>query len=84
MTAPQLEDHLVGLELQLVELVESQQRAEVQGRTEDVERLDQQIVELQEELARTAELISEPEEDTDVFPTAHLSAPTAAERAAAA
>ncbi|MDQ3978063.1 MAG: hypothetical protein M3314_00720 [Actinomycetota bacterium] len=84
MTDPQLEDHLVGLELQLVELVESQQRAEVQGRTEDVARLDKEIAELQEELARTAEVISEAEEQSNVFPTARLSAPTAAERAAAA
>ena len=84
MTHPQLEDHLVGLELQLVELVESQQRAEVQGRTEDVERLDREIAELQEELARTADVISEAEGETDVVPTAHLVAPTAAQRATAA
>ena len=84
MTDPQLEDHLVGLELQLVELVESQQRAEVQGRTEDVQRLEKEIAELQEELARTAERISEADEDPEVFPTAHLLAPTAAERAHAA
>ncbi len=84
MTIPQLEDHLVGLELQLVELVESQQRAEVQGRTEDVERLEREISELQEELARTAELISEADQETEVAPSAHLAAPTAAQRAAAA
>ena len=84
MTHPKLEDHLVGLELQLVELVESQQRAEVQGRTEDVARLEKEITELQEELARTAELISEAEEETADVPSAQLYAPTAAERAAAA
>jgi hypothetical protein len=83
MTDPQLEDHVVGLELQLVELVECQQRAEVQGRTEDVTRLDREIAELQEELARTAEVISEAEE-THLAPSAHLDAPTAAQRAAAA
>ena len=83
MTDPQLEDHLVGLELQLVELVETQQRAEVQGRTEDVKRLDKEIAELQEELARTAEQISESEEGSELFPTAQLYAPTAAERTAA-
>ena len=84
MTNPQLEDHLVGLELQLVELVESQQRAEVQGRTDDVARLDKEIADLQEELARSAERLSEAEEDANLSPTAHLAAPTAAERAAAA
>jgi hypothetical protein len=83
MTHPQIEDHLVGLELQLVELVESQQRAEVQGRIEDVQRLDREIAELQEELARTAELISEAEEESDVLPSAHLYAPTASRVAAA-
>ena len=84
MTDPQLEDHLVGLELQLVELVELQQRAEVQGRTDDVERLDTEIAELQAELARTAEVISEAENESDSVPTAHLEAPTAADLASAA
>ena len=84
MTHPKLEDHLVGLELQLVELVERQQRAEVQGRTNDVARLGTEIAELQEELARTAELISEAEEESVVLPSAHLDAPTAAQRAIAA
>jgi hypothetical protein len=86
MTDPQLEDHLVGLELQLVELVERQQRAEVQGRTEDVTQLDEEIAALQEELALTAEVISEAEAEAEAHhvPTAHLDAPTAAERATAA
>lgn len=84
MTDPQLEDHLVGLELQLVELVERQQRADVQGQTEDVVRLDQEIAELQAELGRTAERISQGETDSDLLTSPYLEAPTAAERASAA
>jgi hypothetical protein len=82
MTNPQLEDHLVGLELQLVELVESRQRAEVQGRTEDAQRLEREIADLQAELAATAEAVSE-DDEANTEPTAHLSAPTAARATAA-
>lgn len=80
MTNPRLEDHLVGLELQLVELVENKQRAEVQGRSADAQDLDRQIASLQLELASTAEQISE--EETEPAPTAELSA-SKAERSAA-
>jgi predicted nucleic acid-binding Zn-ribbon protein len=81
MTHPQLEDHLVGLELQLVELVESQQRAEVQGRTEDAARLQKEIAALQAELAATAEHIGDAEEQfEEPVASVHLEAPTAAER----
>jgi len=65
MTNPRLEDHLVGLELQLVELVEQKQRAEVQGRHEDAKRLEAEIGALQAELASTAETISEADEEAD-------------------
>jgi hypothetical protein len=58
MTDPRMEDHAVGLELQLVELVEQKQRAEVQGRKNDVARLETQIEPLQFELAATAERLS--------------------------
>jgi hypothetical protein len=61
MSNPNLEDHLVGLELQLVELVENKQRAEVQGRVDDAVQLDREIAELQAELASTAEHISQEE-----------------------
>ncbi len=84
MTNPQLEDHLVGLELQLVELVENQQRAEVQGRTEDAKRLESEIAALQAELARTAEAISEAEQEEDPGPPPRLLARTAAEQVRAA
>lgn len=75
MSNPNLEDHLVGLELQLVELVESKQRAEVQGRTEDAAGLEREIADLQTELATTAERISIDEEA--VGPQPRLAAPMA-------
>ncbi len=55
MTDPRLEDHLVGLELQLVELVEQQHLAETQYRPEDAVRLGPQITAVQHELAAGAE-----------------------------
>lgn len=58
MTDPRLEDHVVGLELQLVELVEQKQRAEVQGRVDEAAGLEKQIDALQLELAVTAERLS--------------------------
>ena len=76
MTNPRLEDHLVGLELQLVELVENKHRAEVQGRTEDARNLDKEIAALQLELAATAEQISI--EEDEAVPPAKLFAPHAA------
>ena len=48
-------DHALGLELQIEELVEQQRRAELQGRTEDAQRLGAEISALQLELADTAE-----------------------------
>lgn len=58
MTDPRLADHEMGLELQIVELVEQRTRAEVQGRTEDARRIQDEIVTLQAEMARTAERIA--------------------------
>jgi hypothetical protein len=69
---------LVGLELQLVELVEQKQRAEVQGRLKDAEQLEVEISELQTELAATAEAISVADLEADADPHAELAAPTAA------
>ena len=74
MTDPRLEDHVVGLELQLVELVEQKQRAEVQGRPADAAELQAQIDALQLEMATSAERLAA-EEGT----VPDLSAPTAAE-----
>lgn len=53
-----LEDHLVGVELQVVELVEQRERAEVQGRTEDAARIQREIDALYAEMARTTEQIT--------------------------
>lgn len=77
MSNPRLEDHLVGLELQLVELVESKQRAEVQDRTDDAKKLEREIAELQTELASTAEAIAADDTEADDAPKARLLAPTA-------
>jgi hypothetical protein len=55
MMNPRLEDHLLGVELQLVELVERRERAAVQGRRADVARLQAEIDALQLELAQNAE-----------------------------
>jgi hypothetical protein len=49
------EDHAVGLELQIVELVEQQQRAVVQGHPEEAVPLQAEVDALQTELAKTAE-----------------------------
>jgi hypothetical protein len=68
MTDPRLEDHVVGLELQLVELVEQQHRAAAQYRPDDARRLEVQIAAVQQELAATAEaliLADDPGPDDD-------------------
>lgn len=59
-------DHAMGLELQLEELREQQQRARVQGRVADAERMQSEIEALQAELAATAEMLSDG--DTGVEP----------------
>ncbi|MGH9125840.1 MAG: hypothetical protein ACRDZ8_14100 [Acidimicrobiales bacterium] len=48
-------DHAMGLELQIVELVERQTRAKVQHRDDDVERLELELNQLRAELAATAD-----------------------------
>ncbi len=48
------EDHAVGLELQIVELVEQQKRAVVQGHPEEAAPLQAEVEALQAELASTA------------------------------
>ncbi len=49
------EDHAVGLELQIVELVEQQARAVVQGHPEEAAALEGEVEALQVELATTAD-----------------------------
>ena len=51
------EDHAVGLELQIVELVEQQERAKVQGHPEEAAALQPEVEQLQVELAQTAEQV---------------------------
>ncbi|HEX3394038.1 MAG TPA: hypothetical protein VHS52_05875 [Acidimicrobiales bacterium] len=55
MSDPRLEDHVVGLELQLVELVEQQHLARTQYRPDEAARLESQIAAIQAELAASAE-----------------------------
>ena len=58
MMDPRLEDHAVGLELQIVELEERRQRALVQGRRDDASRFERALESLRTELVTTAELAS--------------------------
>ena len=58
MMDPRLEDHAVGLELQIVELVEQRERASVQHDHRQAQRLQREIDALQAELALTAEKIA--------------------------
>jgi hypothetical protein len=57
-----LEDHLVGVELQVVELVEQRERAEVQGRADEARRLQREIDSLYTEMADTAARLVETHE----------------------
>jgi hypothetical protein len=57
MADPRLEDHAVGVELQLTELTEELERARVQGRPERMKELEVEIAALQDDLAATAERI---------------------------
>ena len=53
----------MGIELQLEELREQQRRAVVQGRVEDARRMQVELEDLQNELARTADLITGADSD---------------------
>ena len=55
MEDPRLADHAVGVELALAELVEQRERARVQCRPNEENRLQREIDGLQLELANTAE-----------------------------
>ena len=59
MTDPRLEDHVTGLELQIVELVEQRERARVQGDSAALARIEAELAELQNEMATTAEQIAD-------------------------
>lgn len=67
MSDPRIEDHAVGVELQLTELVEARERALVQGRLERAAELTPEIEALQSELAATAErLVADQFEAPDI------------------
>lgn len=68
-----LEDHLVGVEQQVVELVEQRERARVQHLPDEVARIDGEIERLYDEMASTAARIID-EQPTEP----HISAPHAA------
>jgi hypothetical protein len=53
-----LEDHLVGLEQQVVELVEQERRAELQGDDVEATRIEHELSGLYTDMARTAERIT--------------------------
>lgn len=53
------EDHALGVELQLIELVEKQRRARAQHRDRDAEAVQAEIDILQTELAAVVELIGQ-------------------------
>jgi hypothetical protein len=53
-----IRDSICGLELQLIELVENQARAEVQGRAEDAASMQPDIDLLHTQLAQAADIIS--------------------------
>ena len=59
MHDPKLEDHVVGLELQIVELVEQRERATVQHDDAEAARIQGEIDALQAEMVTTAEAIAE-------------------------
>jgi len=55
---PRLEDHVVGLELQIVELEERRKRAAVQGRADAAADFQQEIEQLRNELVASAEVLA--------------------------
>jgi hypothetical protein len=57
MADPRLEDHAIGVELQLTELNEELERARVQGLPDRAAQLEREITALQDDLADTAEAI---------------------------
>jgi hypothetical protein len=59
MADPRLEDHAVGVELQLTELTEELERARVQGRTERMGEIEPEVERLRDDLAATAERIAD-------------------------
>jgi N-formylglutamate amidohydrolase len=74
MHDPRLEDHALGIELQLAELVEQAERARVQGDDAAAAVIQAEMMKLQEELAETAEKVAT-EEPAEVDLDAQLARP---------
>lgn len=60
MTDDHLEDHAIGVELQITELVEQRERALVQGDPDRAATIEAEIEVLQRDLAETSEQIADP------------------------
>lgn len=60
MTDDHLEDHAIGVELQITELVEQRERALVQGDADRAAAIDAEISVLQQDLMETSEQIADP------------------------
>ena len=67
MNNPRLEDHAVGVELQIVELVEQLERAVLQERHQDAVRIQTEVDALRDEMARTAEVIARNDAEPPAF-----------------
>ena len=67
MQNSRLEDHAVGVELQIVELVEQQERVVVQERHEDAAGIQREIDALREEMTRTAEKMTRRDAEAPAF-----------------
>lgn len=66
MSGDHLEEHAIGVELQLNELVDRLERAVVQGDHTRAALLEAEIEELQSDLAETSERIADPARVADV------------------
>lgn len=59
LDAALVRDHMAGVELELVDVVEQQRRAEAQGRNEEANELQGAIDELHDALAETAAVVAD-------------------------
>jgi hypothetical protein len=59
LDAELVRDHMAGVELELVDVVEQQHRAQTQGRNEDVNELQGTIDGLHDALAQTADIVGD-------------------------
>jgi hypothetical protein len=59
LDAELVRDHVAGVELELVEVVEQQHRAEAQGRLAEAEEMQGTIDGLHDALAQTADIVAD-------------------------